>query len=141
MKTEANIVQFPVRPKRKERKVRKLGGIKYFNAQQIKALRGRPGSSRPGLEKGKVTGVRDWMAIDLLTATGMRVSEAADLCCGDLKLGYAESKVLVREGKGSISADVVINESLKSTLNTSLPGKRTRGAYRGRRPPVYRAKG
>lgn len=112
MKADTNIVRFPVRPKRRERRVRKLGGIKYFNAQQIRALRrAARDQAELDLKKGKVTGVRDWMAIDLLTSTGMRVSEAANLCCGDLKLGYAESKVFIREGKGCISADVVINDS------------------------------
>ena len=138
MKTEANIVQFPVRPKRKERRVRKLGGIKYFNVQQIKALR-RAARDQADLDlrKGKVTGVRDWMAIDLLTATGMRVSEAADLCCGDLKLGYAESKVFIREGKGCISADVVINESLKKHLKHFLAWKAKHREPTGDDDPLF----
>ena len=138
MKAGTNIVRFPIRPKRRERKVRKLGGIKYFNAQQIKALRrAAREQAELALEKHKVTGVRDWMAIDLLTATGMRVSEAADLCCGDLKLGYAESKVFIREGKGSISADVVINESLKKHLKHFLAWKTKHGEPTGDDDPLF----
>jgi len=73
MKPDTNIVQFPVRPKRKERRVRKLGGIKYFNVQQIKALRrAARDKAELDLQKGKVTGVRDWMAIDLLPVCGYR---------------------------------------------------------------------
>jgi len=138
MKPDTNIVRFPVRPKRKERRVRKLGGIKYFNSQQIKALlRAARDQADLDLRKGKVTGVREWMAIDLLTATGMRVSEAADLCCGDLKLGYAESKVFVREGKGCISADVVINESLKKHLKHFLAWKTKHGEPTGDDDPLF----
>lgn len=138
MKADTNIVQFPVRPKRRGRKVRKLGGLKYFNAQQIKALRrAAREQAEAAQQKGKVTGVREWMAIDLLTSTGMRVSEAANLCCGDLKLGYAESKVFVREGKGCISADVIINESLKKHLKHFLSWKTKHGEPTGNDDPLF----
>ena len=56
MKTDTNIVRFPVRPKRK---VRRLGGIKYFNAQQIRMLwRAARDQAELDLQKGKVTGMR-----------------------------------------------------------------------------------
>jgi integrase/recombinase XerD len=53
------------------------------------------------------------MAIDLLTSTGMRVSEAANLHCGDLKIGYSENKIFIANGKEDISGNIIINESLK----------------------------
>jgi len=66
------------------------------------------------------------MAIDILTSTGLRVSEAANLRCGDLKMGYGESKIFVHEGKGHISGSVVINDSLKKHLKQFLNWKRDR---------------
>jgi len=39
------------------------------------------------------------MAIDLLTSTGMRVAEASNIRCGDIKAGYSESAIFIRDGK------------------------------------------
>ena len=60
------------------------------------------------------------MAIDLLTATGMRVSEAANLKCGDLKIGYDQNKIFVDKGKGDISGYIIINDSLKKHIKQFL---------------------
>jgi hypothetical protein len=99
-----NILDFPAQeaPKKlgKGQRMRNVDGIKYFNAKQIKLIR-RQARDQAEIDerKGKVTGIREWMAIDLLTSTGLRVSEASNLRCGDLKLGYGESKVFVKEGQ------------------------------------------
>jgi site-specific recombinase XerD len=63
------------------------------------------------------------MAIDLLTSTGLRVSEAANLKCGDLKIGYSESKIFIHNGKGSISGHIIIHEALKKHLKQYLAFK------------------
>ena len=131
------VINFPASKGLKKARIKKIDGVKYFNPNQIKLLRR---SSRDkgelDLKKGQVTGVRDWMAIDLLTCTGLRVSEAANLCCGDLKLGYGESKIFVRKGKGSISSSVVINESLKKHLKQFLAWKATRKEPIGEDDPL-----
>jgi integrase/recombinase XerD len=124
-----NILDFPdpKAPKKhgKRQRMRNVDGIKHFNAKQVKLIR-RQARDQAELDeqKGKVTGIREWMAIDLLTSTGLRVSEASNLRCGDLKLGYGESKIFVREGKGQISVHVVVNESLKKHLKQFLSWKR-----------------
>jgi integrase/recombinase XerD len=131
-----NIINLPV-PKRQEkperkRRIKNVDGVKYFNEKQIKLLRrtARDQSELDG-QKGKVTGIREWMAIDLLTCTGLRVSEAANLRCGDLKLGYAESKIFVRDGKGGISGHVVVPESLKKHLKVFIAWKEKQGEATG----------
>jgi len=53
------------------------------------------------------------MAVVLLTSTGLRVSEAANVRCGDLKTGYGESALFVRDGKDSKSRTLQIPNSLK----------------------------
>ncbi len=84
MKTE-KIIKFPAPKKKaaKEKRTRKIDSLKYFNSSQIKLLR-RTARDQAELDskRGKITGIREWMAIDLLTSTGMRVSEAANLKCG-----------------------------------------------------------
>jgi integrase/recombinase XerD len=127
----ATVIQFPTRPqpksKRKER-IKNVDGVKYFNPLQIKMIRRRVRDQAEIDEKrGNVTGVKEWMVIDLLTSTGVRVSEAANLRVGDLRLGYAESSIFVRKGKGDISGHVVINEGLKRHLRGFIGWKNNQG--------------
>ena len=109
-------------------RIKNVDGIKYFNEKQIKLLR-RTAREQAEIDeqRGNLTGIREWMVIDLLTSTGLRVSEASNLRCGDLKLGYSESKIFVREGKGRVSGHVVINDALKRRLKAFLSWKRALG--------------
>jgi len=132
MGSEGKVIQFPgtrerVRS-RPSRKVTSSDGIKYFSQQQIKLLR-RTVRDQAALDQAgeRVTAVREWMAVDLLTFTGFRVSEAANIRCGDLKCGYGESALLVRDGKGSKSRTVQIPDSLKKHLKQVLAWKKARG--------------
>nr|MBP7304438.1 tyrosine-type recombinase/integrase [Fervidobacterium sp.] len=126
-----NLVQFPgAKPNKKTRseRVKNVDGVKYFNASQIKLIRRRARDrAELDLKKGKTTAIREWMAIDLLTSTGLRVSEAANLKCGDLKIGYSESKIYVNSGKGGISGHVVIGNSMKGHLKAFLAWKQSMG--------------
>lgn len=116
----------------KKQRIKNVDGVKYFNERQIKLLRRTVrDQAEIDVQKGKVTAVREWLVIDLLTCTGLRVSEAANLRCGDLKLGYAESKIFVRDGKGGISGHVVIPDSLKKHLKAFLSWKEKNGEPTG----------
>ncbi|MGA2228109.1 MAG: integrase, partial [Syntrophobacteraceae bacterium] len=83
------VIRFPgtqekVSPKA-PRQVQNVDGIKYYTDQQIKLLR-RTVRDQAALdiERGQVTAIREWMAIDLVTSSGLRVSEAANVRCGDI---------------------------------------------------------
>ena len=137
METETGrIIRFPAKREKVRQKasgqIQNSDGIKYFNQQQIKLLR-RTVRDRATLDfdRGQVTAVREWMAIDLLTSTGLRVSEAADVRCGDLKAGYGESALFVRNGKGSRSRTVQIPDSLKKHLKQFVAWKASRGEPTG----------
>jgi site-specific recombinase XerD len=67
------------------------------------------------------------MVIDILTSTGLRVSEAADLRCGDLQVGYADSKIYVRNGKGGVSGHVIVTDTLKKHLRAFYAWKMKQG--------------
>jgi integrase/recombinase XerD len=115
-----NIISFPAKTEKRSRakrdgsRVKNIDGVKYFSEKQIKMIRRAVRDQAELDEKKKnVTAIKEWMVIDLLTSTGLRVSEAVNLRCGDLKLGYSESKIFVRDGTGHQSAHVVINDSLK----------------------------
>lgn len=101
--------------------------IKYFEANQIARLR------RIVREKGILawskntpTGIREWAVVDLLTSTGMRVSEVVDLRCGDVKCGYGQCELVVRNGKGGKERTIQIQESLKTHLRRFINWKRER---------------
>jgi integrase/recombinase XerD len=131
----SKIVKFPGTKEVKTRvksRIRSVDGIKYFNASQIKLLRRRVRDKGDlDANKGSITGVREWMAIDLLTSTGLRVSEAANLRCGDIGTGYGESRIFVRQGKGDVSGHVVIPEFLKKHLKQYLRWKDEKGEATG----------
>jgi len=130
----ANVIDFPANTKKRSRakrdssRVKNIDGVKYFNDKQIKMIR-RAVRDQAEIDekKGNVTGIKEWMVIDVLTSTGLRVSEAANVRCSDLKIGYTENKIFVRDGKGHISGHVIIPEALKKHCKTFLSWKQQQG--------------
>ncbi len=110
----------------RRKSIKNIDGIKYFNKSQIRLIR-RTVRDKAELDmaRGKITSIREWLVIDILTSTGVRVSETANLRCGDLKIGYAQSEIFIRNGKGSKSRTIQIPESLKKHLNRFLKWKAT----------------
>jgi len=134
--TASKVVQFPsksekVSPKA-DRHIKNLDGIKYFNLQQIKLLRRTVRDQATlDLERGQVTAVREWMAVDLTTCTGLRVAEAANVRCRDIQAGYGQCALCVRDGKGSLSRTVQIPDSLKKHLKQYIAWKASRNEPTG----------
>jgi len=130
--TVGELIPFPTKKKKKkvkrQKRVKNVDDIKYFNEKQIKLLRRtvRDEATLASL-KGSTTATREWLAIDLLSSTGLRVSEAADLKIKDLEIGYLENKIHVRNGKCGISGHVVIHDSLKKHLKSFLKWKEKHG--------------
>ena len=131
MQNTARIIEFPELKMGKPVSIRKpkpIPDIKYFNDLQIKLLRRSVRErAETALKKGNVTCVKEWMSIDLVTSSGLRVAETADIRCGDVKAGYGECELLVRDGKGSKSRFVQIPEHLKVHLKSFLKWKRENG--------------
>jgi len=129
-------IQFPANQEKvstiASRQIQNIDGIKYYSDQQIKLLR-RTVRNQAALdiERGQVTAIREWMAIDLVTSSGLRVSEAANVRCGDIKAGYAESALFVRDGKGAKSRTVQIPDALKRHLKQFIVWKASRGEPTG----------
>jgi integrase/recombinase XerD len=116
--------RLPAKPKAK----RSGDGFKYFNELQIKLIRRTArNADQLAKEKGQVTAVRDWMLIDLLTSTGIREAEAADIRCGDILAGYGQSACYVRNGKFDKSRTIQIPDSLRIHLKSFLVWKKEQG--------------
>lgn len=112
--------------------------IKYFNVPQIKLIR-RTARDQAEIDqsKGKLTGIREWMVIDLITSSGIRVAEAANFRCGDLKVGYGQCEIYVRSGKGGKARTVQIPESLKKHLKSYIRWKELRGEPTGENDHLF----
>lgn len=131
---QAKLVNFPSsrakapaeRPHKQ--KTRPIRDFPYFNQKQIKLMR-RTVRDACNLARQKrgITAVREWMLIDLLTSTGLRSAEAADLRCGDIRAAYGQSALFVRDGKGSKPRTVQIPGSLKTHLNSFIKWKQAQG--------------
>jgi site-specific recombinase XerD len=119
-----------IRPLRSTGNLKKCpDAIKYYNKQQIQLLRRTvKDAAALAVSKGNFTAVKEWLAIDVLTSTGLRVSELANLRCGDLSTGYGSTpSIYIRDGKGHKPRTVIIPESLKKHLKQFLVWKRERG--------------
>ena len=121
MNAQAQVL--PFRPRR-ERPRPSHDGPKYFTERKIKLVRR---TARDAAKLGKLKDIRNWMLIDLLTSSGLREAEAADVRVGDLRLGYDEAAIFVRNGKGGRTRMVQIPASLKTHLKSFLRWKSDRG--------------
>lgn len=116
----------------KQHKVKKQAEFPYFTEQQIKLLRRTvKNAATLSKQKNQLTAVREWMLIDLLTSSGIREAEAVDLRCGDIKTGYGQSAIFIRNGKGSKSRTVQIPASLRTHLKAFMHWKADRGEPTG----------
>ena len=134
---QAKVIHFQKR-QTKTRARKSMDGFKYFTESQIKLIRRTArDETQLALQKGQATAIREWMLLDVLTSTGMRVAEASDLRCGDVKAGYGESAVFIRNGKGDKSRTVQIPDSLKKHLKSFLKWKADRYEPTGTDDPLF----
>jgi integrase/recombinase XerC len=75
------------------------------------------------LRKARKDNLRDWAILELLAATGLRVSEAAALLYSDLELTGKTGWLTVRMGKGKKTRRVPIHEKACEVLKEFLVGK------------------
>lgn len=116
----------------KKRKPVNVDGVKYFTSKEIKMLRKLARmEAESALQKNQLTGIRNWMIIDFLTCTGVRVSECSNMKVGNLKIGHGQSEIFVSEGKGGISGTVIIPLALKKHLISFLQWKKAQGEKTG----------
>ena len=81
-----------------------------------------------GHTKGK-TAVKDYLVVHLGLCTGLRVSEIANLNCGDVFLEDGMSSLVVRRGKGGKPRSVSFNGVLRDHLTQYLHWKKGIGEY------------
>jgi site-specific recombinase XerD len=90
--------------------------IRYLTTEELIRLR-RYAEARAlqANAAGAVTAVRSWTLLDTLLSSGLRASEVASLQVRDCLLGYGQSALLVRQGKGSRQRESSSHRSSKRT--------------------------
>lgn len=75
---------------------------KFLSRKEVKKLsRYCRIQARRASKSGRKIPIKDWFIIDLALSTGLRVSEIANLKCGDIHIDDDRSSLLVRNGKNS----------------------------------------
>ena len=72
------------------------------------------------LLRARKDNLRDWAILELLTATGLRVSEVAALTCADLTWSGQTGWITVRMGKGKKTRRVPVHERAAEVLKEFL---------------------
>ena len=105
-----------------------LGREKYLTPEQVKRLTDYcTKASEFDSSRNRRNMVVAAMVIDLGLHAGLRVAEIADLWVGDCRVGYGESSVIVRRGKGGKRGEIIIGKGLKKRLKSFLASKRKWG--------------
>jgi integrase/recombinase XerD len=112
--------------------------IRYLTTEELTRLR-RYAEARATQANGMgaVTAVRAWALLDTLLSSGLRASEVAALRVRDCLLGYGQSSLSVRHGKGDKAREVFIPEELKRHLKAFLTWKRDRGEDVSEKAPLF----
>ena len=79
------------------------------------------------IRRARKDNLRDWAILELLAATGLRVSEVAALNYGDLEVNVKTGWLTVRMGKGKKTRRVPIHEKACEVLKEYLDGKTLAG--------------
>jgi site-specific recombinase XerD len=104
---------------------------KYMSREEVQTLR-RVCDDRAAADqaKGRVSGVRAWAVIDLVSSTGLRVGEVAALRIGDLHLSGKQPYLWVVGGKARKATDreqVSVSKALAKHLREFIKHKRDLG--------------
>jgi len=105
-----------------------LDESKFLSTREVRKLlrAARNEPEKAGADAGR-TAVRDYLIVHLALCTGLRVSEVANLKCGDVFIADGMSSLLVRRGKGGKPRSVAFNGALKEHLLRYLRWKEENG--------------
>lgn len=102
------------------RNTKTRGGLqpdKYLSDEQFRRLMAYArGCGELARTRGKTRGVFTEFVVELLSGTGLRVSEACNLNLSDLPISHGKCNIWVRNGKGGVTRIIDISERLNSLI-------------------------
>ncbi len=114
-----------------------LDRSKYLTLEEVKQLlKTARYLAQTGLLYGHSIPVRDYFIIHLALETGLRVSEIAQLNCGDIYIDQSTALLVVRKGKGNKKRLVRFNSEFKQHYEEYLDWKKTLGEPTGSADPL-----
>lgn len=115
-----------------------IGRDKYLSGDEVQALmKSAEDRALADVNAGRQTCVREWMVVDLVLSTGLRVSELARLTCGDVQA--ARSALQVRRSKKRRAAKpelLAVPDRLIEHLRLFVWWKASRGESAGPGDPI-----
>jgi len=99
---------------------------KYLTMSQVRRLRRYCEAAREEVLPEPAHGflrLREWFMVELGLQCGLRVSEMAHLCVGDLNIHHEEPSLIVRMGKGGKTRVVHFNLQFKQACLSFLEAK------------------
>lgn len=98
--------------------------IKYLDEREVKALRTvTEAKAIMDLRAGRVTGITNWMIVDLALSTGLRVSEMAALKHRDIDLKRGAISVIRLKRKKKTKETLAISKELTGHLKEYIEWK------------------
>ncbi len=111
---------------------------KYLSPEEVAQFRRTLAvEARNALARGILAPPRDEAILETILGAGLRVSEACNLCLGDLFLGYGEQEIIIRDSKRGKSRSVRIGAELKALLKRFLAWKRQHGEPMTPDAPIF----
>ena len=98
----------------------------FLTKAEIKTLRSWAKRQRNASPSSR-TAWMEWFLIEVGYNSGLRVSEIADLQCGDIRLCNELSYILVRKGKGGKQRQVLIGSRFQTAIRDFFAWKKRNG--------------
>jgi len=99
---------------------------RFLNSREVEALRACARQRMVASGWGKRSKVLEWITLEIALNTGLRVSEIAKLCCGDIWMREGGGSFLVRNGKGGRRRVVRFGVELSISLREYMAWKEAR---------------
>ena len=99
---------------------------RFLNNREVEALRACAHQRMEASGWRKRSKVLEWITVEVALNTGLRVSEIAQLCCGDIWMREGGGSLLVRKGKGGRRRLVRFGAELSRSLLEYMAWKEAR---------------
>ncbi len=104
-----------------------LDESKFLSTGEVRRLLKTAKARAEGTQSTDRAAVRDYFVVHLGLSTGLRVSEMANLKCGDVFVGDGTPSLIVRTGKSGKPRSVAFNGAFRNRLAQYLRWKKKTG--------------
>jgi site-specific recombinase XerD len=118
-----------------------LDAGKFLAEEEVRALRSWAFKKAVAVRWKRRSAVMEWIVTEIAAGAGLRVSEIANLQCGDVEIKNDRGTILVRRGKGGKTRLVLIGGDLGASVRRYLDWKESRSEATTPSAPLLLSKG